>query len=372
MKSIFCPLLIILCLSLSACGGKSGPSADDAGRQASLLLWQDLSMRLQEDGLDVQKTRTLFARLETPPSLKPMGTKIKELYSNRFLSRPAESKPQPQQSVQTSLGIPGPWFKGVVNRQNAQKCREFIKSNSASFRKAEDRYGVPREVGAALLFVETRHGAFTGSQNAFLSLASMSVKRSPEEVVRHIGDLPGAWDRLDWIESRIDEKSEWAYKELKALLEYCWANGLDPMEVPGSVYGAIGMCQFMPSNIPLFGEDGNGDGVIDLFDAPDAILSLSRYLSENGWRRGMDLQGQVKALMRYNRMTKYAHTILALAKTIEDIEHPSAQKKRAGVRKVTVRKSTTIGQKPGSDVETKAKKKRWVTAKGRDITPYIK
>ena len=373
MKTRLCILISLLCLSLTACGGKSTPINDTLSPQASAQLWQDLSLRLQADGLDARKTRALFSALETLPSLKPMGTKVKELYFSRFIRKPAPASTAAKPSASPN-GIPKPWFKGVVTRENAQKCREFIKSNFVAFRKAEVRYGVPREVGAALLFVETRLGTFTGSQNAFYSLASMSVKRSPEAVVRYVDDLPGAWQRLDWIEKRMEEKSEWAYKELKALLEYCWANGLDPMEIPGSIYGAIGMCQFMPSNIDLFAEDGNGDGVIDLFTAPDAILSLSRYLSQNGWREGMDINGQVKALMRYNSMSTYAYTILALAKTIEDIERPASVKRKAAKKNSTFqktpakKKAITAKNKTKSDAK---KSKRWVTAKGRDVTPYL-
>ncbi|MBR6625443.1 MAG: lytic murein transglycosylase, partial [Mailhella sp.] len=202
----------------------------------------------------------------------------------------------------------------------------------------------------------------------------------------YLDDMPGIWRRLGWVDEKAEEKSEWAYRELKALLEYCWSNGIDPRTVPGSVYGALGMCQFMPSNIARFAEDGSGDGVIDLFSAPDAIMSLSRYLSLNGWKRGLSLEGQTKVLMSYNRMLKYARTILALAKTIELIEKPAPQpQKKAAAKKAAAKsgkkkalspkasmkkKSTTSKAKPKNKAQT-LKKKRWVSSKGRDVTAYI-
>lgn len=370
MKKRSCILLILLSIALSACGGKAPSSTDLLDDADSLRLWSELSIRLQNDGLDATKTQALFSGLHTPPSLKPMGTKVKELYFNRFISRPASSKTSAKPAA-SSFGVPGPWFKGVVTRENAHKCRVFIRENLAAFRKAEVRYGVPRSTAAALLFVETRLGAFPGSQNAFYSLASMSVIRSPRTIVNYIDDLPGAWQRMDWIGARMDEKSAWAYKELKALLEYCWANGIDPMEVPGSIYGAIGLCQFMPSNISLFAEDGNGDGRIDLFAAPDAILSLSRYLHENGWREGMDMKGQVKVLMRYNRMTKYAHTILALSRLIEELDRPAAMKKEKNQAKSARGKKNKRMDPAKEKSSARTLQKRWISAKGRDVTPYL-
>jgi len=371
MKKVLCLLLGSLCLAISACAPAEQAKSSPLVHSETLGSWEELSLRLQKDGFDAEKTEKLFADVGMPPSLSPMGTKIRELYSNKFLPKP-KPKARPasvskrKKSPPSALGIPGPWFKGTVTRANALKCKEFIKSNSKAFAEAEKKYGVPAEVGAALLFVETRLGTFLGSQNAFYALASMSVKRSPESMAHYLDELPGTWSRLDWIDERMEEKSEWAYEELKALLEYCWSNGKDPLSIPGSIYGAIGLCQFMPSNIKRFAEDGNGDGMIDLFSAPDAILSLSRYLSLNGWKKGMGLKGQVDVLMRYNRMRTYAHTILALAKTIEKLDTPVRSKPSKAVRN----KAKSCTKKP-SKGRIPAQKKRWVSAKGRDVTAFI-
>ena len=83
--------------------------------------------------------------------------------------------------------------------------------------------------------------------------------------------------------------------------------------LPGSIYGAVGLCQFMPSNISTYGADGDGDGRVDLFTIPDAVASLSHYLYKHGWRAGLSRQRQHALLMRYNKSTVYANTILALA-----------------------------------------------------------
>ena len=324
-------VLCLLMLPLSACSKASSPqpspdrigsvensSADEAPFTAPSWreTWSRLSATLQKDGLDEEFTLEVFARLDMPPSPIPMGIKVRELYTNAFIPKP---KARPPKSFETKLGIPGPWFKGVVTTKNAKLCRDFMNKHAVAFARAELNYGVPSEVAAALLFVETRLGGYLGKHNAFYMLASMAVTRSPEAIPEYTAKLAGADQHLPWIRGKMELKADWAYKELKALLAYCHANRIDPLKVKGSVYGAIGLCQFMPSNISRYGVDGNGDGIIDLFQVDDAVSSLSNYLRRNGWKSGLSVQRQTRVLRTYNAMDIYAHTILALAKTIRQL-----------------------------------------------------
>jgi membrane-bound lytic murein transglycosylase B len=292
-------------------GGQTLSAAAD-----SRHIWMQLSRKLEKDGLDARRTQLLFGSLQNPPSHLPMGTKVKELYSNAFL--PKTTKPKTT-SVETKLGIPGPWFKGVVTTANARLCKDFLKKYSYAFAMEEQRYGVPAEVIAALLFVETRLGTYIGKHNAFFMLASMSVIRRPESIPEYLDTLPGSHQKLVWIRQKMETKADWAYTELKALLNYCYSNALDPLSVKGSLYGAIGLCQFMPSNLARYGADGDNDGRINVFSAPDAIASAGRYLQKNGWKQGLNVAGQTKILRTYNAMDIYAHTILALAKTTKQL-----------------------------------------------------
>ena len=324
-------VLGLLALSLSACSVRNTTPQASTGQaevtSASLQAvagerlswqqtWQDLSIKLQRDGLDPAFAKKIFASLDMPPSSVPMGIKVRELYTNAYLPKP---KARPQKPIETKLGIPGPWFKGVVTTANAKACKDFMNKHAVAFARAELNYGVPSEVAAALLFVETRLGGYLGKHNAFHMLASMSVTRNPADIPEYIEKLQGADQHLPWIRDKMEIKANWAYGELKALLLYCQANGLDPLKIKGSVYGAIGLCQFMPSNISRYGVDGNGDGIIDLFSVDDAVASLSNYLRRNGWRSGLSIERQTRVLRSYNAMDIYAHTILALAKTIRQL-----------------------------------------------------
>lgn len=280
-------------------------------------VWKPVLDRLRKDGLDGQEIAYLFVRLGDTPSPDPMGRKVQELYTGKFLPRPKSAASKG--GAPSAGGIPRPWYKGVVTEANARRCRSFINTHLEAFKAAEQNYGVPSEVAAALLFVETRLGDYLGEQNAFATLASMAASRSPDAISDWLGKLPDVEKRMDWVSARMKDKADWAYAELRALLEYSVANGVDPFEIPGSGYGAVGLCQFMPSNLPRYAVDGNGDGIVDLFAPADAVASLSNYLARHGWKRDMSVAGQITVLRRYNNLAIYANTILALAEKIREI-----------------------------------------------------
>ena len=96
---------------------------------------------------------------------------------------------------------------------------------------------------------------------------------------------------------------------------------LDPLTVPGSLYGAIGIAQFMPSKALRYGVDGNGDGAVNLFDLEDAVFSMGRYLRANGWRGSMrSRRKQRRAIYNYNHSTIYVNTVLAVADHLREGE----------------------------------------------------
>jgi membrane-bound lytic murein transglycosylase B len=164
--------------------------------------------------------------------------------------------------------------------------------------------------------VETRLGVFTGKENAFWSLACMAAADSPERVKGGLAGIPLTSRHDAWLRARLKDKSEWAYKEMRALLLFCRDNGINPLTVPGSVYGAIGICQFMPTNLAHFADDGDGDGIINLFSETDAVFSAARYLTRHGWKTGLGVEGRRGVLKRYNNLNIYADTILTMAESL--------------------------------------------------------
>ena len=332
--------LLLLCalgvLSLAACGASSAARSADPGdsRPASQTLaqgavatvpavarseaapvpgnvaacWLPLAQRLQNDPATPPEALSYLAALPAYSPV-PMGTKIRELFVSAFMRKPKPEGEGPKLP-------PSRIYRNIVTPATMAKCNEFLTLNRATFDAVEKKYPVPRNVLVSLLFVETRLGTFVGKENAFWSLACMAAADSPQLVSTGLGDIPISAQHNAWLQSKLSDKSSWAYKELRALLSYCSVQKLDPHSIPGSVYGAIGLCQFMPSNLVPYGDDGDGDGVINLFSEADAIFSAARYLTKHGWSAGAGVDSQRSVLKRYNNLNIYANTILALAESL--------------------------------------------------------
>lgn len=270
--------------------------------------WLPLAQKLANDGLQGPEVNALLASLGAQPTQSPMGRKIRELYNSQILQKKKKTKPLKH-------------YKGVVTKDNARLCCDFIEANKVAFVNAEQQYGVPPSVAVSLLFVETRLGKVLGDvpENAFYTLASMAVSRSPEAISSWLEKLPGYEQHREWLMLTMNKRADWAYAEVRALVRHMLRDNISPQDLPGSIYGAVGLCQFMPSNISIYGDDGNGDGKVDLFTVPDAVASLAKYLGKHGWRQGLSYKQQHKVLMTYNHSKTYANTILDLAQLVSTL-----------------------------------------------------
>lgn len=302
--------------------GEAAPAAPTES-QSLAPQWQDLQRRLAAKGLKGPEVDALLTTLG-PRTPSPMGRKMLELYRRDFMPRSARPK-TPSGAV----------YKGVVTEANATLCRNFIAGNQEAFDRAYERYGVPPSVAASLLFVETRLGTVLKDvpENALQTLTSMAESRDKSDIAPYLGKMPGHEKHDDWFRSTMARRADWALNETKALIAYMIANNVQPEDLPGSIYGAIGLCQFMPSNIVPYGVDGNGDGVINLYDADDAVASLANYLAKHGWKRGQDRAARHKTLLRYNKSVRYANTILALADVVDGKASPEAATQAAAKTK---------------------------------------
>jgi membrane-bound lytic murein transglycosylase B len=142
----------------------------------------------------------------------------------------------------------------------------FWRANEPTLRRAQNEYGVPMEIIAGILGVETIYGRQTGNFRLIDALGTLS---------------------LDFPKGRSD-RSAFFQDELGEFLRMCAEQGLDPTSVQGSFAGAMGLPQFLPSSVRRFAVDYDSDGQIDLRNSQaDAIGSVAKYLSLNGWQRGI-------------------------------------------------------------------------------------
>lgn len=101
-------------------------------------------------------------------------------------------------------------------------------------------------------------------------------------------------------------------RELAAALRLARDGVFDPFTTPSSYRGAWGLTQFMPSQYHL-ARDGDGDGVVDLWNERDAIASAANHLLQNGW--GKSHRARLRALRLYNRGA-YGRAVLKYARLI--------------------------------------------------------
>ncbi len=132
--------------------------------------------------------------------------------------------------------------------------------NSAMLADAERKTGVPAAVIAAIWGIETSYGRVMGRY-----------------------DLPSAVATLAF-EGR---RRELFTRELDALVRMVGEGRVAREQLKGSWAGAFGQTQFLPSSYLAHGQDGDGDGKVDLWgSSADVFASIGNYLGKAGWQRG--------------------------------------------------------------------------------------
>ncbi|WP_373499867.1 lytic murein transglycosylase [Desulfococcus sp.] len=199
-----------------------------------------------------------------------------------------------------------------------RKARIYMMNHDGVMGQAERIYGVDRQVITAILLVETKLGSYVGNRLVFNTFSTMAALSDPAvrnalwtEIQENTTLSRAAYD------AKALKKSSWAYSELKSFLVYSQRHAIDPLTVKGSYAGALGLCQFLPSNVLKLGRDGNGDGRLDLFDPPDAIMSVANYLNHHGWRPGLPEATAAKVIYSYNHSRYYVSTVLKIAKELK-------------------------------------------------------
>jgi membrane-bound lytic murein transglycosylase B len=184
--------------------------------------------------------------------------------------------------------------------------------------KAEKAYGVNGEIITAIILVETRLGTILGGPSILNTLSTMASLADLDVRDMFWGKVSRSTSLTrKQFEKWVKRKSKWAYNELKAFLKYTAAEKIDPASISGSYSGAMGIAQFMPSNILAFGRDGNGDERIDLFNHADAITSIASYLKHYGWHTGIGRKKAYQVIYHYNHSRQYVDVILKVAERLK-------------------------------------------------------
>lgn len=158
-----------------------------------------------------------------------------------------------------------PWYQyksRVVTPARVSGGLAFMTTYSEALSRAEQTYGVPKEIITAIIGVETSYGANKGGFRVLDALATLGFN--------------------------YPRRAAFFQKELVDFLALAKHSNVDPLTITGSYAGAIGWPQFMPSSARKLAVDFDGDGKIDLVQSPvDAIGSIAAYFKANGWVSGL-------------------------------------------------------------------------------------
>src|SRR5215468_82094 len=144
-----------------------------------------------------------------------------------------------------------------------------LKQHAAALARAEQQFGVPKEVIVSFWALETDFGADNGKLPVLRSVLTLAYDCRRPDMFR---------------------------EELIYALKVVQRGDLRPAEMIGAWAGEMGQTQFSPSGYFKYAVDYDGDGRSDLIhSAPDVIASTANLLAKaGGWKRGQPWLQEVR------------------------------------------------------------------------------
>lgn len=192
---------------------------------------------------------------------------------------------------------------------------EMLKRYANVFKGAERSFGVSRTVIAAILLIESQFGANTGSSSVIVRLSRVASVAEPANISYNYQRLllEDPQVTLEAVQKRAIELEQLFLPELPALFEIARRRSLDPHSIKGSIAGAFGYPQFLPTSYLRFALDGNRDRVVSLYSMADAIYSVGNFLHSYGWKDELPREAKRKVVWHYNRSDPYVDAVLDVA-----------------------------------------------------------
>ena len=229
---------LIACISLVLISNSSAALENETRQEITEKLMDELVI---EHGFDERYIKSIFAKVNYLPNLIDS------------ISKPAE-KTKTWPEYRAIFITPARIAAGVV----------FATKHETLLKKASKETGVPISVLVGILGVETSFGRIMGRYKVIDSLYTLTVGYPP--------------------------RSAFFRQQLINLFYLVREQNIAIESVKGSYAGAMGAPQFIPSSYRTFAVDGDGDGLIDLFDNwNDIIMSVANYLKVNGWHNQEDI-----------------------------------------------------------------------------------
>ena len=165
--------------------------------------------------------------------------------------------------------------KRLVSPMRIENGKKFLSKYMTDFIAAEKEFGVPKEIIASIIGIESSYGSIKGSTRVIDSLATLSF------------DYP--------------RRSKFFKIQLENFLLLSREENFDPLKLNGSYAGAMGYGQFLPDSYRRLAIDFDDDGVRDIINNPvDAIGSVANYLKRNGWQKDANIAVEANLVDKQN------------------------------------------------------------------------
>lgn len=220
-------------------------------------------------------------------------------------------------------------YRGLLKPRTVSAARRCRARYEDALGAAEATEGVPANVLAALLYVESGCGRMTGNARVLPRLARLSMANAPENLAANLERLGATRTPEAAVRARARYLEDTFYPEVRGTFDVADRQGLDPLELVGSEGGAFGYPQFLPTSFLRYGVDADGDGRVRLDDMADAAASCARYLAHHGWKPGCSRRERQHALWAYNHSDPYVSAVLALADRLGGSPAPVVHQARA-------------------------------------------
>jgi len=148
---------------------------------------------------------------------------------------------------------------------------KFWRENRAALAHAEEKYKVPSNYIVAIIGVETLYGGNVGKFRVLDALTTLALYYPP--------------------------RAEFFAGELRQFLKFSQVPTikLDATKAVGSYAGAMGLGQFIPTSYVNYAVDGDGDGIVDLWQSKsDITASVANYFNVHGWQYGAPVVARAK------------------------------------------------------------------------------
>ena len=175
----------------------------------------------------------------------------------------------------------------LISNDRVNKGKVFLAKHHDSLLKAEQQFGVPKEIIVAILGVESFYGAFSGNIPVIQSLATLSFDYPPRE--------------------------KFFKQELEHFLLLTKEEKLDPNNIMGSYAGAMSPAQFISSSYRAYAIDFANIGSKDLNNMLNAIGSIANYFAKHGWQKKQPITHIANLTSKHNNIdyAKYIDRNLA-------------------------------------------------------------